>query len=126
MPIWALVLIIIFGSIFGIFLLLCLVALIKKPSSIYKNKPEERNPMEGKMVELKNKRLGKFYVIKENKYFDYVLIFAPDSEQFVLAYGLDKEYESWLDGHYYGMNIELALKEYLILYREIMKSGDVR
>lgn len=51
MPVWALVLIIIFGSIFGIFLLLSLVALIKKPSSIYKNKPQERNPMEGKMVE---------------------------------------------------------------------------
>lgn len=50
MPVWALVLIIIFGSIFGIFLLLGLIALIKKPSSIYKNKPEERNPMEGKMV----------------------------------------------------------------------------
>lgn len=50
MPIWALALIIIFGSIFGIFLLLELIALIKKPSSIYKNKPEERNPMEGKMV----------------------------------------------------------------------------
>lgn len=51
MPIWAIVLIIIFGSIFGIFLLLGLIALIKKPSSIYKNKPQERNPMEGKMVE---------------------------------------------------------------------------
>ena len=51
MPVWALVLIVIFGSIFGIFLLLGLIALIKKPSSIYKNKPQERNPMEGKMVE---------------------------------------------------------------------------
>ena len=51
MPVWALVLIIIFGSIFGIFLLLGLIALIKKPSSIYKNKPQEKNPMEGKMVE---------------------------------------------------------------------------
>lgn len=51
MPIWALVVIIIFGSIFGIFLLLGLIALIKKPSSVYKNKPQERNPMEGKMVE---------------------------------------------------------------------------
>lgn len=51
MPVWALVLIIIFGSIFGIFLLLGFVALIKKPGSIYKNKPQERNPMEGKMVE---------------------------------------------------------------------------
>ena len=51
MPVWALVLIIIFGSIFGIFLLLGLIAIIKKPSSIYKNKPQERNPMEGKMVE---------------------------------------------------------------------------
>ena len=51
MPVWALVLIIIFGSIFGIFLLLGLIALIKKPGSIYKNKPQERNPMEGKMVE---------------------------------------------------------------------------
>ena len=51
MPVWALVLIIIFGSIFGIFLLLGLIALIKKPGSIYKNKPQDRNPMEGKMVE---------------------------------------------------------------------------
>lgn len=51
MPVWALVLIIIFGSIFAIFLLLGLIGLIKKPSSIYKNKPQERNPMEGKMVE---------------------------------------------------------------------------
>ena len=51
MPVWALVLIIIFGSIFGIFLLLGFVAFIKKPSSIYKNKPQEKNPMEGKMVE---------------------------------------------------------------------------
>ena len=51
MPVWAIVLIIIFGSIFGIFLLLGIIALIKKPSSIYKNKSEERNPMEGKMVE---------------------------------------------------------------------------
>ena len=45
------VLIIIFGSIFGIFLLLGFIALIKKPESVYKNKPQERNPMEGKMVE---------------------------------------------------------------------------
>ena len=51
MPVWALILIIIFGSIFGIFLLLGFIALIKKPGSIYKNKPQERNPMEGKMVE---------------------------------------------------------------------------
>ncbi len=78
------------------------------------------------MVELKNKRFGKCYVIKENKYFDYALVFAPDSEQFILVYGLDKEHETWLDGHYYGMNIELALEEYENLYREVMKSGDVR
>lgn len=45
-----LVLWIILGSLGGIFLLLGLIALIKKPSSIYKNKPEERNPMEGKQV----------------------------------------------------------------------------
>ena len=78
------------------------------------------------MAELKNKRLGKFYVIKENKYFDYALVFAPDSEQFIFAYGLDKETGSWLNGHYYGNNIELALKEYLMTYREVMKNGDVR
>ena len=42
---------IILGSFGGIFLLLGLIALIKKPSSVYKNKPEERNPMEGKLVE---------------------------------------------------------------------------
>lgn len=42
---------IILGSFGGVFLLLELIAFIKKPLSIYKNKPEERNPMEGKLVE---------------------------------------------------------------------------
>ena len=31
-------------------LILALIAIIKKPSSVYKNKPEEKNPMEGKQV----------------------------------------------------------------------------
>ncbi|SFG64125.1 sugar transferase [Oribacterium sp. WCC10] len=29
---------------------MCAIAIIKKPISVYKNKPEEKNPMEGKMV----------------------------------------------------------------------------
>ncbi len=33
-----------------IFLVMGLVAIIVKPSSVYKNKPEEKNPMEGKRV----------------------------------------------------------------------------
>ncbi len=33
-----------------IFVLLALIAILKKPGSVYRNKPEERNPMEGKMV----------------------------------------------------------------------------
>lgn len=33
-----------------IILVLVVIALIKKPSSVYKNQPEEKNPMEGKMV----------------------------------------------------------------------------
>lgn len=33
-----------------IILVLVVVALVKKPSSVYKNQPEEKNPMEGKMV----------------------------------------------------------------------------
>lgn len=31
-------------------LIMAVIALIKKPSSVYKNKPEEKNPMEGKLV----------------------------------------------------------------------------
>ena len=31
-------------------LIMALIAIIKKPSTIYKNKPEEKNPMEGKLV----------------------------------------------------------------------------
>lgn len=31
-------------------LLLAIIAIIKKPSSVYKNQPEEKNPMEGKRV----------------------------------------------------------------------------
>lgn len=34
----------------AIFVLLGIIALVKKPSSVYKNQPEERNPMEGKRV----------------------------------------------------------------------------
>ena len=34
----------------GLFVFLSLIALIKKPGSIYKNNPEQRNPMEGKKV----------------------------------------------------------------------------
>ncbi len=34
----------------AIFVLLGIIALAKKPGSIYKNQPEERNPMEGKRV----------------------------------------------------------------------------
>ena len=44
------VLLIILIVIGAIFVLMALLAIIKKPSSIYKNKPEERNPMEGKKV----------------------------------------------------------------------------
>lgn len=32
------------------FVLLALIAILKKPGSVYRNNPEERNPMEGKMV----------------------------------------------------------------------------
>ena len=46
---WHIVLIILL-VLLAIFLLLSLVALIKKPSSIYKNQPEQKNPMEGKNV----------------------------------------------------------------------------
>lgn len=41
---------IILGTFGGLFVLLGLIALIKFPSSVYKNKPEEKNPMEGKKV----------------------------------------------------------------------------
>ena len=34
----------------GLFVLLGLIALIKKPGSIYRNNPEQKNPMEGKRV----------------------------------------------------------------------------
>ena len=33
-----------------LFLVMYLVAMIKRPSSRYKDKPEEKNPMEGKKV----------------------------------------------------------------------------
>ena len=36
--------------VLAVFLLMAVVAVIKKPGSVYKGKPEEQNPMEGKMV----------------------------------------------------------------------------
>ena len=44
------VLLIVIAIIGIIALILALIAIIKKPSSVYKNKPEEKNPMEGKRV----------------------------------------------------------------------------
>ena len=44
------ILYIVLATIGFIFLIMALVAVIKKPASVYKNKPEEKNPMEGKMV----------------------------------------------------------------------------
>ena len=44
------VLLIILIVIAAIALVMAFLALIKKPSSVYKNKPEEKNPMEGKKV----------------------------------------------------------------------------
>lgn len=44
------VLLIILAVICIIALIMALIAIIKKPSTIYKNKPEEKNPMEGKLV----------------------------------------------------------------------------
>jgi len=46
---WNVVLIIL--SVFlGLFVLFTIIALIKKPSSIFTNQPEQKNPMEGKKV----------------------------------------------------------------------------
>ena len=44
------VLIVILYVLLGIFLILGLLGIISKPKSIYKNEPQEKNPMEGKMV----------------------------------------------------------------------------
>lgn len=55
------VFLIIIAIIAAIFLIMALIAIIKKPSSVYKKKPEEKNPMEGKMV-----RFVENYNEKEN------------------------------------------------------------
>ena len=46
---WHIVLIILL-VLLAIFVLLGLIALIKKPSSVYKNQPDQKNPVEGKKV----------------------------------------------------------------------------
>lgn len=38
------------GALVAVFVILSIVAIVKKPDSIYKNNPEEQNPMEGKKV----------------------------------------------------------------------------
>ena len=44
------ILISILGALAAVFIILTLIAVIKKPISVYKNKPAEQNPMEGKKV----------------------------------------------------------------------------
>lgn len=78
------------------------------------------------MVEFNNKRFGRCIILKEDKYFDYKLILLVNCSQYAIIYGFDKENSSWIDGHYYGKNIELAIKEYLIIYKETMKKCEER
>ena len=40
----------ILGALASVFITLTLIAIIKKPGSVYRNKPEEQNPMEGRKV----------------------------------------------------------------------------
>ena len=92
------VLLIILKIILAVFVLLGAIALMKKPSSVYKNQPEEKNPMEGRKVvflkdesEAKNadgvrghlepvdtsdKRKGFFYECVTKRLFDIVLSFG--------------------------------------------------
>lgn len=44
------VILIILQILIGVFVLLCAIALLKKPSSVYRNQHEQQNPMEGKKV----------------------------------------------------------------------------
>jgi len=46
---WTVVLIIV-GVLFAFLVLLGIIALIKKPGSVYKHQPEQQNPMEGRIV----------------------------------------------------------------------------
>ena len=41
-------LLIVLQIIVAIFVILGVIAFVKKPSSVYRNQPEEKNPMEGK------------------------------------------------------------------------------
>ena len=50
---------IVLSVIFLIALVMAIIAIAKKPSSIYKNKPEEKNPVEGKKVIFVNKESEK-------------------------------------------------------------------
>ena len=46
---WKVVLIIL-GAVFAVFLIMSAIALIKKPRSVYRDRPELKNPLEGKRV----------------------------------------------------------------------------
>ena len=46
-----LVLLIILGGLAAVFIIMSVVAIIKKPGSIYADKPSEKNPMEGRLTE---------------------------------------------------------------------------
>lgn len=44
------ILLIIIGILFGLFIVMYIIAVIKKGSSVYRNEPAQKNPMEGKKV----------------------------------------------------------------------------
>ncbi|HBJ11783.1 MAG TPA: hypothetical protein DDY53_00365 [Clostridiales bacterium] len=58
-----------------------------------------------------NSGMGKCIVLKENETY-YSLIYAIESKQFIVASYLDKTTGSWLNGHYYGDDLDSALSSF--------------
>lgn len=71
-------------------------------------------------MEFNNSGKGKCVLLKENNS-SYCLIYALQSNEFIVASDLDKETGSWLHGHYFESDLDSALN----FYNERVKESDL-
>ena len=72
-------------------------------------------------MEFENNGMGKCVVLKENNNNEYYLIYNISGEKFIVASCLDFKTGSWLNGHYFGDDLDEALSFYNTKIKEFEK-----
>lgn len=66
-----------------------------------------------------NSGLGKCVILKEQEKFSNKLIYSISAKEFIIISNLNLEDGSWINGRYYGNDLNSALEDYDNLIKEM-------